>query len=831
MKQYNVSGMSCAACSARVEKAVSSVDGVDSCSVNLLTGTMLVTGSAKNEEIIQAVEKAGYGASALQKKRAPKNTAGQNTKNESEIKPLLARFIWSLVLMIALMYLSMGYNMWHFPLPDFLESNPVGIALVQMILSALIMVINQKFFINGFKGAIHRSPNMDTLVSLGSMSAFIYSAVLLFIMTSKDAAAAHPYLHQLYFESAAMVLTLVTLGKTLETRAKGKTTNALKRLANITPKTATVIRNEKEVTISADEVVPNDIFIAKPGEHIPADGVIIEGKTALDESALTGESIPVDKGEGDTVSAATLNTWGVIKCRATRVGEDTLFSEILRIINQVSATKAPIAKIADKVSAVFVPIVIIISIITLAVWLFVGNSFGYALARAVSVLVISCPCALGLATPVAIMVGSGVGAQNGILFKTATALEQSGKAKIIALDKTGTVTVGKPQVTDVITAQNVEVEQLLTVALSLEKNSEHPLAKAVTDYGLQKNIEIKKIDSFENLPGNGVRAEIQGERIFGGNRKMALEMADIPENMLFKADDLSKEGKTPLFFGKNGEILGLIAVADAIKEDSEISVKQLQSMGLRVVMITGDNENTAKSMAKQAGITEVYAEVTPVDKAGCIEKLKTEGTVLMVGDGINDSPALTVADIGIAMSNGTDVAMDSAEVVIMNNRLTDVVNTLKISRAVMRNIGQNLFWAFGYNIIGIPLAAGVFIPLFGWELAPMFGAAAMSISSFLVVTNALRLNFLKFNKTKNGNNSKQSVKEKKSMKKTLKINGMMCGHCEARVKKLLEGIDGVIGADVSHENDTAVVFLNKAVDDATFKKLIEDDGYQLVSVE
>ncbi len=821
MKQYNVTGMSCAACSARVEKAVSGLDGVEQCSVNLLMGSMSVEGNVPEDVVINAVEKAGYGASIKENSTLSNNPKPEKNDQSDETKNLLYRFISSLILMLILMYLSMGYNMWNFPLPNFLDSNPTAIGIIQMLLSALVMVINQRFFINGFKGVIHRSPNMDTLVSLGSISAFLYSTYIVLVMSGAgDASAVHHYLHQLYFESAGMVLTLVTLGKMLESRAKGKTTDALKSLTALAPKKATVIRKDKEIIIPANQVVVDDTFLVRPGEYIPADGVIIEGKTALDESALTGESIPADKGEGDTVSAATLNTWGVIKCRATRVGEDTLFSEIIRIINQVSVTKAPIAKIADKVSGYFVPVVIIIALITLAVWLIVGETFGFSLARAVSVLVISCPCALGLATPVSIMVGSGVGAKNGILFKNATALEQMGKTKIVALDKTGTVTVGKPTVTDVFTNEGVEKSELLTLCASLEKNSEHPLAKAVVEYAEKYIQKIPSVNDFENLPGYGVKALLGGKKVFGGNRKMAEEICSLSDDILSLAKDYSNQGKTPLFFGEDNRILGVLALADTIKPDSKVAIEQMKKMGIKVVMLTGDNKNTAEFMAKQGGIDKVYADITPKNKADVITKLKAEGRTLMVGDGINDAPALTIADIGVAMSNGTDIAMDSAEVVIMNNRLTDVVNALKISKSVMNNIYQNLFWAFGYNVIGIPLAAGAFISLLGWELNPMFGAAAMSISSFLVVSNALRLNLVKLHK-----------KEQKQMKKTIKIEGMMCPHCEARVKKLLEGIEGVASADVNHTTDTAVVTLTKDVDSGVFVTKIEEDGYKVISID
>ncbi len=825
MKKYDITGMSCAACSARVQKAVEGLDGVCGCNVNLLTNSMTVDGDVSEDIVISAVERAGYGASAADGKKVGATQKKPDMDNGD--KTLVYRLIFSCVFLIMLMYVSMGHIMWGAPLPSFLADNPLGLGLIQLVLSALIMVINQKFFIGGFKGLVHRSPNMDTLVSLGSLSAFIYSTVMLYRMTSEqDIHVLHDMLHGLYFESAAMVLTLITLGKLLESHAKGRTTNAIKELMELAPKTASVIRDGVETKISVDDVRIGDIFVVRPGESIPADGVVIDGGSSVDESALTGESIPIDKNIGDAVSAATINHSGILYCEARRVGEDTTLSQIIKTVNDASATKAPIAKVADKVSGIFVPIVIAISAITLGVWMIVSKDFGFSLARAISVLVISCPCALGLATPVAIMVGSGVGAKKGVLFKNATAMEILGKTKIIALDKTGTVTEGKPRVTDIIPSTDSDEKELITLAAAIEAGSEHPLARAVMDYGKENDITIPEVIGFENMPGNGVCGYIDGKRIFGGNYELIGERSNIPENFRDISLKLSQNGKTPLYFAYDGRFLGIIAVADTIREDSRDAIGKLKHMGMRVVMLTGDNEATANAIGSEAGIDEVISGVKPEQKEEAVRGLQKQGRVCMVGDGINDAPALTRADVGVAIGSGTDVAIESADVVIVKSRLSDVVSAIRLSRAVTTNIHENLFWAFGYNIIGIPLAAGVFIPLFGWELEPMFGAAAMSISSFLVVTNALRLNFVRLNKK-----NKIKAKEIKTMKKTISITGMMCMHCEARVKKLLEGIDGVTSADVSHEKGSAVVTLSKDVADDTFVSLIEADGYKVTEIK
>ncbi len=823
MKKYDVTGMSCAACSSRVQKAVEKLDGVKECSVNLLTNSMIVEGDISSDTVIAAVAQAGYGASLSEAKKDSKNKSNQSNSKDSTDKVLLYRLISSTALLLVLMYISMGHIMWGAPLPRLLADNPLGLGLIQLILSALIMVINQKFFINGAKGLIHLSPNMDTLVAIGSLSAFAYSTVLLYMMTAEH----DPHtLHGLYFESAAMVLTLITLGKFLEAKAKGRTTNAIKELMELTPKTATVLIDGREEIIPVENVKIGDIFAVRPGDRIPVDGVVIDGASSVDESALTGESIPVDKAIGDTVSAATINRSGAMRCEATRVGEDTTLSQIIKIVSDASATKAPIAKIADKVSGIFVPIVIAIAALTLSVWFVVTKDFGFSLARAISVLVISCPCALGLATPVAIMVGSGVGAKNGILFKNATAMEILGRTKIIALDKTGTITEGHPRVTDIIPRDGVNADELLSVAVAVEQNSEHPLAKAVMEYANENNIAIKKVDGFENMLGSGVCAYISGKQVCGGNYEFIKDKACIDEKYAILAKELSDAGKTPLFFTSDSEFLGIIAVADTIREDSKEAIKALERMGMRVVMLTGDNQNTAAAIGKEAGIVEVISGIKPEQKEESVRALQTQGRGCMVGDGINDAPALTRADVGIAIGSGTDVAIESADVVIVKSRLSDVVSAIRLSRAVTTNIHENLFWAFGYNIIGIPLAAGVFIPLFGWELEPMFGAAAMSISSFLVVTNALRLNFVRLNKK-----NKIKAKEVKTMKKTISITGMMCMHCEARVKKLLEGIDGVTSVDVSHEKGSAVVTLSKDVADDTFVSLIEADGYKVTEIK
>lgn len=828
MKKYDVSGMSCAACSARVQKAVEGIDGVEACAVNLLTNSMTVEGDVDPDIVVATVEKAGYGASlSVPSKAKTEPKASQNS--EKKDNSLLYRLIFSIIFLAMLMYISMGHIMWGAPLPSALTNNPIGLGIIELLLSAVIMVINQRFFINGFKGIIHRSPNMDTLVAMGSAAAFLYSTVILYTMgAGHNAENLHSSLHGLYFESSAMVLTLITLGKMLEVRAKGKTTNAIKALMELTPKTANVYRDGSEITVSVDDVRIGDTFIVRPGERIPVDGTVIDGGSSVDESALTGESIPVDKNIGDAVSAATINRSGILICESTRVGDDTTLSQIIKIVNDASATKAPIAKIADKVSGVFVPIVISISLITLAVWLIVSKDFGFSLARAISVLVISCPCALGLATPVAIMVGSGVGAKHGVLFKSATALEIMGKVKTVALDKTGTVTEGKPRVTDIITTEEATEDELLQIAVSVERNSEHPLAKAICEYGDEKNVQNHNSVSFENLPGNGIKAIIDGAAIYAGNFDLVKNYSNISDGYKAKADELARNGKTPLYFVADGKLIGIIAVADTIRDDSREAVNTLRSMGIRVVMLTGDNKQTAEAIGREAGITEVIAEIKPDEKEQAIRELQDLGRVCMVGDGINDAPSLTRADIGVAIGSGTDVAIESADVVVINSRLSDVVSAFKLSRAVTRNIHENLFWAFGYNVIGIPLAAGVFIPILGWELEPMFGAAAMSISSFLVVSNALRLNFVKL---KNRSKDKKIKKEKKEMKKTIYVTGMMCMHCEARVKKLLEATEGIASAEVSHEKGTAIVTLSSDVSDSTLKALIEADGYKVTDIK
>lgn len=816
--------MSCAACSARVERAVSGLDGVNSCSVNLLTGSMSVDGNATDDDIIGAVVAAGYGACPI----GEASSTGANDKEteyKSEIRTLRLRFFSSLVILIVLMYFSMGYAMWGFPLPEYFESYPIAVGLVQMILAGVIMLINQRFFINGIKGALHFSPNMDTLVSLGSASAFAYSTVILFLMVGADAQSAHHYIHELYFESAAMVLTLITLGKMLEAKAKGRTTSALKGLMSLAPKTATVVNGEEEMTVPVEKVKVGDIFIVRPGESIPVDGRVVEGKSAVDESSLTGESIPVDKQIGDSVSAATVNRSGFIKCEATRVGEDTTLSQIIKIVSDASASKAPIAKIADKVSGVFVPIVIAIAAITFSIWMVVGSEFGYSLARAISVLVISCPCALGLSTPVAIMVGSGVGAKKGILFKTATSLEVTGKAKVVALDKTGTITEGNPRVTDVIPSDVSSSEELLSVACSLEYNSEHPLATAIKEYAAENCIERLSVIDFEALAGNGVAANMNGERCIGGNLAFVSEETCVPDTLVDEAERLSENGKTPLYFSKGGRLLGIIAVADVIREDSAEAIRELKGLGIKVVMLTGDNEKTARAIGKEAGVDDVFASVRPEGKEKIVRQLKSDGRVIMVGDGINDAPALTSADIGVAVGAGTDVAIDAADVVIMKSRLSDLVSAVKLSRGVIKNIHENLFWAFGYNVIGIPLAAGLFIPFLGWELDPMFGAAAMSISSFLVVSNALRLNFIRLE------NKKINEMEDKEMKKTVKIQGMMCKHCEARVKKLFEDMPEVVSADVNHKKGTAVLTLESELDNGKITSSVEEQGYKVTGIK
>lgn len=823
MKQFDVTGMSCAACSSRVEKAVFAVDGVVSCSVNLLTNSMTVDGTASDLKIIEAVRNAGYGASL----KGEKNTAkSEKVFEDTETPKLKKRLVSSLVFLAALMYLSMGHTMWGWYLPEKLSENHVAIGLLQMLLAAVVMIINQKFFINGFRGVIHKSPNMDTLVALGSGASFIWSVYVLFAVTEAqsrgDFAAMHDYMHNFYFESAAMILTLITVGKMLEARSKGKTTDALRSLMTLAPKTATVIKNGDEIKIPVSEVKKGDIFVVKSGESIPVDGIVIDGTAAVDESALTGESIPSDKSEGDTVSAATINKYGYIRCEAEKVGEETAFSQIIKAVSEAAASKAPIARIADKVSGVFVPAVIAIAVITTVIWLAAGESVAFSLARGISVLVISCPCALGLATPVAIMVGSGVGAKNGILFKNAESLEETGRTKIVVLDKTGTLTEGKPDVTDIIT-ENVTENELLELACSLEKKSEHPLAKAIIRKAQDKGITASDSENFSVFAGNGLKAEIDGNKTAGGNLKFINEISDVSDNLKIKAESLSEKGKTPIIFSKNGKAIGIIAVADKIKEDSIDAVKQLHKMGMRVVMLTGDNAKTAKAIGEQIGIDEVVSDVLPDGKEAVIRELKKHGKVMMVGDGINDAPALTAADVGTAIGAGTDIAIDSADIVLMKSRITDVTAAIRLSKATLRNIHQNLFWAFIYNIIGIPLAAGLFIPVLGWELNPMFGAAAMSLSSFCVVSNALRLNFAKIY-------DDIKTKENKAMIKTMKIEGMMCGHCEARVKKVLEALSEVESADVNHETDTAVVTLSTPVNDEILKNTVEAQDYKVISI-
>ncbi|MGI6011640.1 MAG: heavy metal translocating P-type ATPase [Ruminococcus sp.] len=844
MEQYTVTGMSCAACSARVEKAVSHVPGVDSCSVSLLTNSMGVEGSAAPEAIIAAVEQAGYHAAVKGAGGTAKSQGAEESLLEDRETPVLKkRLIASLCFLIPLMYLSMGHMMWNWPLPSALAENHVALGILQLLLTVVVMVINQKFFISGFKGLIHRAPNMDTLVALGAGASFGYSTYALLAMTGAqmngDMERVMAYMHEFYFESAAMILTLITVGKMLEARSKGRTTDALKSLMKLAPKTATVIRNGVETEVSIDQVRIKDIFVVRPGENIPVDGIVLEGSSAVNESALTGESIPVDKAEGDHVSAATVNQSGFIKCEATRVGEDTTLSRIIQMVSDAAATKAPIAKVADKVSGVFVPAVISIAAITIVVWLLAGQGIGFALARGISVLVISCPCALGLATPVAIMVGNGMGAKNGILFKTAVSLEETGKMDIVALDKTGTITSGEPRVTDIIPAPQAEEEELLLMAYALERKSEHPLARAIISLAEERNLtkDQPEVSDFRAVPGNGLSGVMDGVVLTGGNRNFMGENAGISSEMEKKAGELAEDGKTPLFFARDGKLVGIIAVADVIKEDSPRAVKELQNMGIHVVMLTGDNERTARAIGKQAGVDEVIAGVLPEGKENVIRRLKEKGKVAMVGDGINDAPALTRADMGIAIGAGTDIAIDAADVVLMKSRLSDVPAAIRLSRATLRNIHENLFWAFFYNVIGIPLAAGVWYPLLGWKLNPMFGAAAMSLSSFCVVMNALRLNLFRMHdasrdkKKKSKHIIKKEKQEEKNMTKTMKIEGMMCGHCEARVKKALEGVQGVKEAAVSHEAGTAVVTLAENVADDVLKKAVEDQDYQVTSIE
>ena len=832
MKKFNVTGMSCAACSSRVEKAVSKVEGVQSCSVSLLTNSMGVEGSASEESIIAAVEKAGYGASVAGAEK--KQSAETDQLKDKDTPVLMHRLIASVGFLAVLMYISMGHMMLGWPLPNFFTDNHIAMGLVQLLLCVIIMVINQKFFINGFKGLIHRSPNMDTLVALGSGASFVYSVYALFAMTDAqvkgNAELVMSYMHEFYFESAAMILTLITVGKMLEAHSKGKTTNALKALLNLAPKKATLLIDGKETEVTVDKVKKGDVFVVRPGESIPVDAEITDGSTAVDESALTGESIPVDKVVGDTVSAGTINKSGFIKCSATAVGEDTALSQIIKMVSDAAATKAPVAKIADKVSGVFVPAVIVIALITIAVWLLCGQTVGYALARGISVLVISCPCALGLATPVAIMVGNGMGARKGILFKTAASLEEAGKTQIAVLDKTGTITKGEPKVTDIIPFEITENE-LLKYAYSIEAKSEHPLAKAIIVKAEELSLNPYEVTDFKAESGNGLSAEYNGERIIGGSKKYISSLIGISNDILSKADKLSEEGKTPLFFMLDNKLLGIIAVADVIKEESPKAIKQLQNMGIKVVMLTGDNERTAKAVGKLAGVDEVIAGVMPDGKEKVVAELKKQGKVLMVGDGINDAPALTRADIGMAIGSGTDIAIDAADVVFMKSKLTDVPAAVRLSRKTLRNIHENLFWAFIYNVIGIPLAAGVWIPLLGWQLNPMFGAAAMSLSSFCVVTNALRLNFFDITNPKKDRKIKyKSKKDDNAMTKTMKIDGMMCSHCEGRVKQCLEGLSQVSAADVSHEKGTAVVTLTAEVSNDVLKKTVEDQGYNVISI-
>ncbi len=860
MEQYTVTGMSCAACSTRVEKAVSKLEGVSACSVSLLTNSMGVEGSASASEVIKAVEEAGYNASLKGKDSTQNNirTEQEELLKDKETPILKRRLYYSVGFLVVLMYFSMGHMMWGFPVPVFLENNHVAMGLIQLLLTIAVMVINQKFFISGFKSLWHRAPNMDTLVALGSTAAFVYSTYALFAMTDaqirNDSMAVMDYMHEFYFESAAMILTLITVGKMLEARSKGRTTDALKGLMKISPKTAILLQDGIETEVPIEAVTVNDIFVVRPGESIPVDGVVLEGTSAVNEAALTGESIPVDKQTGDLVSAATVNQSGFIKCRASRVGEDTTLSQIIRMVSDAAATKAPIAKVADRVSGVFVPAVIVIAMITIVIWLLAGQTIGFALARGISVLVISCPCALGLATPVAIMVGNGIGAKNGIMFKTAVSLEEAGKVSIVALDKTGTITKGEPKVTDIVPAEGVTEQELIYMAYLLEKKSEHPLARAVNLYAEAyfsdscTKRSITEVSDFKVLPGNGLTGVINGNQLYGGNIKFIGEKIEIPQNYIYQSEKLAEEGKTPLFFADN-KLLGMIAVADVIKEDSRQAVEELQGMGIHVVMLTGDNERTAKAIGTQAGVDEVIAGVLPDGKERVIRQLMQKGKTAMVGDGINDAPALTRADIGIAIGAGTDIAIDAADVVLMKSQLKDVPAAIRLSRRTLTNIHENLFWAFFYNIIGIPLAAGAWIPLLGWQLNPMFAAAAMSLSSFCVVTNALRLNLIDMYSSKHDrkyavhkmkhiqqsavydNKNKTMQKGEINMTKTMKIEGMMCGHCEARVKKCLEALDGVTEAKVSHEAGTAVLTLNTEISDELLKKTVEEQDYKVVTIE
>ena len=861
MKQYTVTGMSCAACSARVEKAVSHVAGVESCSVSLLTNSMGVEGDVKDADIIAAVEQAGYGAevkgAASGENQGGKSgsMAGEKMLKDRETPVLKRRLIASVCFLVPLMYLSMGHMMWGWPVPEVLKENHVAMGLIQLLLTGGVMIINQKFFISGFQSLWHRAPNMDTLVALGAGASFGYSVYALFAMTDAqmrmDMDGVMAFMHEFYFESAAMILTLITVGKMLEARSKGKTTDALKSLMRLAPKKAVILKNGEEQEVPIEQVKKGDLFVVRPGENIPVDGIVVDGSSAVNEAALTGESIPVDKEAGDHVSAATLNQSGFLKCEALRVGEDTTLSQIIQMVSDAAATKAPIAKVADRVSGVFVPIVIGIAAVTIAVWLLAGASVGFALARGISVLVISCPCALGLATPVAIMVGNGMGAKNGIMFKTAVSLEETGKVEIVALDKTGTITSGEPKVTDLLPVEGITEEMLLSYAYALERKSEHPLAAAVIREAEERHLPGREAESFQAVPGNGLTAVVDGKKLRGGNLAFIRQEAEVSEERKRQAERLASDGKTPLFFslqasGGEQELLGIIAVADVIKEDSPRAIRELQNMGIRVVMLTGDNERTANAIGAQAGVDDVIAGVLPDGKQKVVENLKQKGKVAMVGDGINDAPALTSADMGIAIGAGTDIAIDAADVVLMKSRLSDVPAAIRLSRATLRNIHENLFWAFFYNLIGIPLAAGVWYPLLGWKLNPMFGAAAMSLSSFCVVTNALRLNWFhmydtvkdkkrKYQKAKQKveEKVKENVKEKEeetTMTKTMKIEGMMCGHCEAAVKKALEALDGVEAAEVSHEKGTAVVTLAKEVEDEVLKKTVEEKDYQVISI-
>ena len=844
MKRFNVTGMSCAACSARVEKAVKNTKGVTECSVNLLTNSMNVEGTATDEEIINAVVKAGYGASNADSADSKSQKTNSDDTQKKQTKALRNRLLVSLGFLIVLMYISMGHMMWGFPLPHFFDGNHVAMGILQMLLAIIIMVINRKFFISGFKGLIHKAPNMDTLVALGSGASFIYSLVILFAMTDaqvkNNADAVMKYMHDFYFESAAMILVLITFGKMLESYSKGKTTDALNSLKDLAPETAVVIRNGKEIQISVEELAKDDIFVLKPGDRVPADGVIVEGRSSIDESVLTGESVPCDKKEGDKVSAATINKEGYLKCRAEKVGSETALAGIIRMVSDASATKAPVAKAADKVSGIFVPAVIIIAFITTVIWLIAGEDFGFALSRGISVLVISCPCALGLATPVAIMVGNGMAAKNGILFKTAASLEQAGKIQIAALDKTGTITKGEPEVTDIVTFENISDENFVSIAASLESKSEHPLANAVVKYAEKSNINLYETKDFKSHTGKGAEGIVNEKTVHTGNVKYISEFCEIKSEISDKIKELSSQGKTPLIFESNGKIIGIIAVADTIREDSREAIKAFKNLGIRTVMLTGDNAETAKYIAELAGVDEVAAGLLPEDKEKVIRELKKHGKTAMIGDGINDAPALTRADTAIAIGAGTDIAIDSADIVLMKNSLLDAVSAVRLSRQTLKNIHENLFWAFIYNVLGIPLAAGVWIPLFGLKLSPMFGAAAMSLSSFCVVSNALRLNLFNIKSNKKDRKVKNQIdfnclperrEEVGEMKKTMFIKGMMCGHCEATVKKTLEAIDGVESAEVSHEKGTAIVTLSSDVDNSVLKKAVEDKDYTVEKID